>query len=84
MSSIDLASRFKIGMYLLNREKRWHAFPRSTDLIKVLNKLPTDKRHIKVPQDRLLCPTHVDNKKQQVFEKFFLGVLHDQTSAKSL
>jgi len=25
---------------------------------------------IKVPQDRLLCPTHVNNKKNQVFENF--------------
>ena len=31
--------------------------------------MPTDERHIKVPQDRLLCPPHVDNKKKQVFEK---------------
>jgi len=28
--SIDLATRFKIGMYLLNREKRFNAFLRST------------------------------------------------------
>ena len=30
-----------------------------------------DKRHrsIKVPQDSRLCPTHIDNKKKQVFEK---------------
>jgi len=25
---------------------------------------------MKVPQDRLLCPTHVNNKKKQVFEIF--------------
>jgi len=50
MSTIDLATRFKIGMYLLNREKR-NVFPRSTDIIQVLNELPTDKRHVKVPQD---------------------------------
>ena len=55
---------FKIGMYLLNREKRCYAFPRSTDIIQVLNDLPTDKRHIKEPQDRQLCLTHIDNKKK--------------------
>jgi len=78
MSSINLATRFKIGMYLLNREKRCNAFPRSTNII-VQNQLPTDKRHIKVPQDRLLCPTHVvDNKrKKQVFKFFHLSVLHN-------
>jgi len=47
--------------YLLNRVKRCKAFPRSTYIIHVFNTLPTDKRHIKVPQDRLLNPTHVDN-----------------------
>ena len=34
-----------------------YAFPRSTDIIQVLNELPTDKRHIGVPLDRLLCHT---------------------------
>jgi len=34
--------------------------------------LPTNKRHIKVPKDRLLCPTHINNKKKQVFEKFLI------------
>ena len=48
-----------------------NAFPRSIDIIQVLNEFATDKRHTKVPQDRLLCPTHVDNKKKQVFN-FFL------------
>jgi len=53
MSSIDLATWFKIGMHLLNREKRCKAFPKSTDIIQVFNELPTDKRLIiiKVPQD---------------------------------
>ena len=41
MSSIDLATRFKIGMYLLHREKHCNAFMKSTDIIPVLNKLPT-------------------------------------------
>ena len=42
---------------------------RSTDIKQVLiHDLPTDKRHIKVPQNWQLCPTHVD-KKKQVFEK---------------
>jgi len=64
MYAIDLATGFKIGMYLLNRESVTNAFSRPTDiLIQVLNELQTDKRHIKVLQDRLLCPTHVDNLK---------------------
>jgi len=49
-------------MYALDREKRCNAFPRSTDIIQVFNELPTDKKRIKVPQDKLLCPTHADNK----------------------
>ena len=64
MSSINLTTRFKNGMYLLNREKRY-----STDIMQILNKLPTDKRQIKVPQDRLVCPIHADIKTKQVFEK---------------
>ena len=32
--------------------------------------MPTDKIHIKVPQDRTICPKRVDNKKKQVFEIF--------------
>ena len=67
MFSIDLVTRFKIGMYLLNWKKHLNAFPRSTDIIQVLNELVTDKRHIKVPQDRLLCPSHADNKKKNRF-----------------
>jgi len=46
VSSIYLANQFKMGMYLLNREKGLNAFPRSTDIIEVLNELPTGKRHI--------------------------------------
>ena len=65
-SSIDLATRFTIGMHLLNREKRY-AFSRLTDIIQVFNSLPTDKIYIKVRQDRLLCPTYVDNKKKNRF-----------------
>ena len=84
MSSMDLTTQFKIGMYLLYREKRWNTFLRSTDIIQVLNELPTDKRHIKEPQDRLLCPTHVDNKKKQFSKHFLSSVLHDQTSVESL
>jgi len=37
MSTIDLATWFKIGMYLLDREKRLNAFLRSTNKIQVLN-----------------------------------------------
>ena len=76
MSSIDLA---KIGMYLLNREKRYKGFSSSTDIIQVLNELPTDKRHIRVPQD--LTYTHRQQEKKQVF---FLSILHDQISVESL
>jgi len=84
MSYIELTTRFQIAMYLLNREKRLNAVPRSTDIIQVLNELTTDKRHIRVPQGRLLCHTHVDNKKKTGFRKLsFLSVLHDQTSDES-
>jgi len=56
----------------------FYAF-RDQQIIHVLNELQTDKRHIRVPQERLLCPTSVDNKNTQVFEKnIFLSVLHDQ------
>ena len=67
MSLIVLTIWFKIRMYLLNREKRFSAFPRSTYIFRDLNELPTDKIHskVRVPQDRLLCHTHVDNKNQR-------------------
>ena len=84
MSSIDLATRFKIGMYLLNWKSVTNAFPRSTYIIQVLNELPIYKRHIKVPQDRLLCHTHVDNKKNRFSKNFFVSLLHDQTSVEPL
>jgi len=45
MSSIDVATQFKIVKYLLNREKRLNAFLRSTDIIQVLNDIPTDKKY---------------------------------------
>ena len=35
--------------------------------------MPADKTHIKVQQNRLLCPTTVDNKKTQVLENLELG-----------
>jgi len=57
-----------------------NAFPRSTDIIQVLNELPTDKSHIKVPQNKLLCPIPVDNKKKRFSKIFFLTFnlyLHD-------
>jgi len=77
MSSIDLATRFKIGKYLLKREKRYKAFQRSTYIMQVLNELPTDKRYHKI---------HISTKRKiQVFlPNFFLEVLHDQTSVESL
>jgi len=57
-------------MYLLNKEKRYLRFSLSTYIIQVLNVLPAVKRHNKVhvQQDRLLCHTHVDNKKTQVLK----------------
>ena len=45
MSSVDLATRFKIGVHLL-KEIRFNAFPKSIDIKQVLNELPTDKIHI--------------------------------------
>jgi len=84
MSCIDLATQFKIGMYLLNSEKRLNAFPRSTDIIKVLNELPTDKRHIKLRYHKIDCLLiHVDNKRKKFSKKNIFSVLHDQTSVKS-
>jgi len=68
-SATDLATWFKIGAYLLNSSSVTNAFLRSTDKIQVLNKLTADKRQIKVPRDRLLCPTHVDNKNRKCFRK---------------
>jgi len=53
--------------------KRLNAFPRSTDTIQVLNKMPIFKRHVKVPPGRLLCHTNVDNKKKQVCENFLFN-----------
>jgi len=35
--------------------------------------MPTDKRYIMVPQDRPLCPTHVDNKNNTGFRKVFFS-----------
>ena len=67
MSSIDLATWFKIEMYMLNRGMRCTAFLRSTDILQVFNELLTDKRHFKAPQDRLLSPTLVDMQKKTGF-----------------
>jgi len=78
MSSIDLATRFKIGMYLLIRKSVTNAFLRSTDVIQVLNELPTDKRHNwyhKLDCYAIHTPT---TRKKQVFEIFFLSVLNDR------
>ena len=74
MSSIDFATWFKVGMYLLNREKRLNAFPILTDIIPVLNELPTDKTHIAIHTST--------TRKNKFLEKFFLSVLQDQTSVK--
>jgi len=69
MSTIDLATWFKIGMYLLDREKRLNVFPRSTNIIQVLNELLTDKRHIKVSQNTAMPYTHQE---QEETVGFFL------------
>jgi len=45
MSSNDLTTRFKIGMYMLNMEMRCNDFLRTTDIIHFLNEFPADKRH---------------------------------------
>jgi len=49
--------------------ERCNAFSTSTDIIQVLNELPTEKRHIEVSQDKMLCPIHMDNKKKTGFQK---------------
>jgi len=47
--------------------------------------LPTDKRHIKVPQERLLSPYTSTTRKNNRFSKiFFFSVLKDQTSVEAL
>jgi len=63
MSSIYSATSFKIGMYLLNKEKHIFRFSEITDLIQVLNEMQTDKRHMRVQQD---------NKKKMVFKIYLL------------
>ena len=45
--------------FRLRPHKSTNTFPRLTDIIQVSNELPTDKRHINVPQYRLPCPTRM-------------------------
>ena len=49
-----------------------NTFLRSTGIIQVLYELPTNKRHFKVPQDRLLWPTNVDKRKNRFLKKSLL------------
>ena len=68
MSSIDMATRLKIGMYPLNRKSvTTNAFPKSTCIYNTrvfkMNWQPIKK--IEVQQYRLLYPTHVDNNKKK-------------------
>ena len=50
-----------------------------------MNCQPIKYIYFMVPPYRLLCPTHADNKKKQVFEKkICINVLHDQTSVESI
>ena len=72
-------------MYLLNRESVTRAFLIPTDIIQVLNVLPTVKDIIiKVPQDRPYAQ-HTSTKKPNRFWKiFFLSDLHNQTPVESL
>ena len=60
---------FLLPTYLVYQNLLTNALSRSKNIIQVLNELPTDKRHIKVPQGKLLCPPHVDNKKKNRFSK---------------
>ena len=46
--------------------------------------MPTDKRHNKVPQDKMLYHTQGEYKKKPFFSKMILGVLHDHTPAESI
>ena len=57
-----------LSIWQLEQRKSCNAFPWPTDVIQVLNELPTDKRHIGCHRHRLLCPTHAGSKKKQVFE----------------
>jgi len=67
MSSIDLATQFKIGIYICWTGKSIiYAFSSSTDIIQVLNKLPTDKRHY----HKIGCyALHPSTRKKTGFEK---------------
>jgi len=66
MSSIDLATRFKNGVDLLNREKRFFA---STG-IQVLNELPTDNfKTYKGTTQYTVMPYTRRQQEIQVFEK---------------
>ena len=64
-----MATRFKIGIHMLDREERYQRFSKSTDIRQVLNELPTDKRHVKEPRERLQCHTHVDNNEKNIFKR---------------
>ena len=75
MSSIDLATLFKIGIICWTGKTITNTFPRSID---ISFKFIANKRHNKVgflhslaQVDRLLCSTHI-NKKQQIFKNFIL------------
>jgi len=80
MSSIDLATGFKIGVYLLNREKR--TLFRDQYIIQVQNEFSYDTLHYKATRDILICPTHVNSKKERFSKRIFLKC--DQTSVDSL
>jgi len=66
-----------IGMCLLNRETRYKAYPRSTDIILVLNELP---RYHRINCYALHTSTTTTNRYSK---NFFLSVLHGQTAQES-
>jgi len=85
MSSIYLATGFKIGMYLLNREKRLNAFPRSTDIIQVLNELPIDKKiHVLRYHEIEWYALHTSIRRKKVFEAFLFKCFSYKTDKNNL
>jgi len=61
----------KLGCIYWTGRSVTNDFPKSTDIIQVVIEWPTNKRHIKAPQDRLLWHTHVDNKKKCFIYVFY-------------
>jgi len=60
---------WQFGLQLDVSVEQDNAFKRSSKINRYNKSLKYISNHIKVTQYQLLCPTHVDNKKKQVFKK---------------